>query len=112
MKKKRLWDNYRVITEVPKTERLKFVVAAGTRDGFRCIVIREFYYSRPTNEWKPGRDGIIVPILSPMRGYFDDDGKIITLPVFASLIQAITEAYEVASTMDLADPNNSIWLEV
>ena len=32
---KRLWDNYKVIGEVQKSDKIKFIIAAGIRDGER-----------------------------------------------------------------------------
>ena len=64
---KRIWDNYKVIGEVQKSDRIKFVVAAGIRDGVKYINIREFYLRQKDSEWMPGKDGITIPLLVPIE---------------------------------------------
>jgi hypothetical protein len=66
-KPKRIWDNYIVVGEVQKSDRLKFVLAAAVRDGVKYINIREFYMKKSEEEWMPGRDGITVPIVIPIN---------------------------------------------
>ena len=50
---KRLWDNYAVIGEVRKSDRIKFVIGAGVRDGVKYINIREFYHKKSEDTWNP-----------------------------------------------------------
>lgn len=66
-KPKRIWDNYKVIGEVQKSDNIKIVFAAALRDGVRYINIREFYLKKSEQVWKPGRDGITVPIVVPIN---------------------------------------------
>ena len=66
-KMKRIWDNYEVVGEVRKSDGIKFVVAAATREGFRYINIREFYYRKKDGVWKPGRDGITIPLVAGLN---------------------------------------------
>ena len=40
---KRIWDNFKEIGEVRKSDSIKFVIAAAIRDGVKYINIREFY---------------------------------------------------------------------
>ena len=64
---KRIWDNYQEVGEVQKSDSIKFVIAAAIRDGVRYINIREFYLRKKDGVWRPGRDGITVPIKIPIK---------------------------------------------
>ena len=100
---KRIWDNYEEVCEVRKSDKIKFVVAAATREGFRYINIREFYLLTKTGEWKPGRDGITIPLRTGLN-----QGEQFIEP-FADMIKALTGAAEVASTMELMDETKAVW---
>ena len=108
-KLKRIWDNYKVVGEAQKNERLKFVIATGTRDGYRCVIIREFYLRKADNTWRPGRDGIIIPLISPLKGMFNEDGTPQTVLPFNQMLAALPAAYEEARTMELFDKENEVW---
>lgn len=108
---KKLWDNYIEIARVRKSDRLCLVVAAGTREGYRCINIREFYYVKRDDMWKPGRDGIVIPIVAPLgKTRRPDPNKLpeIIYPL-KELLQALIIAADTAMTMDLEDPDKAIW---
>ena len=111
-KLKKLWDNYKEIAEVQKNERLKFVIAAGTREGFRCLSIREFYFAKRDGVWKPGRDGILIPIVSPFKttknGVLDGPPKM--LHPMQELLELLPGAVETATAMPLEDPENAMWI--
>jgi hypothetical protein len=102
--RKRVWDNYAVIGEVQKSEGLKLVIAAGIRDGVRCVSIREFYCRKTDNVWKPGRDGITIPLRIPV-----DNGTRLLNPYdeFAKLLEETKEALEV---MELSDDENAVYI--
>lgn len=102
-KAKKLWDNYKVIGEAQKNERLKLVVGAGTRDGYRCISIREFYYKKSTDEWKPGKDGITFSLKAPIN-----KGESF-VHTWDELKLILEEAAKHAATMDLLDEDNAIY---
>jgi hypothetical protein len=102
---KRVWDNYEVITEVQKSNGIKFVVAAATRTGFRYINIREFYLRKKDGVWMPGKDGITIPLLMPLN-----KGETFIKPL-ADMYRAIAEASKVAATMELMDETKAIWAE-
>lgn len=108
---KKIWDNYIEVARVQKSDRLCFVIAAGTRDGFRCISVREFYYVKRDNAWKPGRDGIIIPLVMPLGRTRKPDPK--NPPTFikpyVELLKALEQASDVATDMALKDPENEIW---
>lgn len=108
--RKRVWDNFRVIGEVQKNERLKLVIGAGCRDGYRCIAIREFYWRKADETWVPGRDGIVIPLKAPLKGHYDADGKVKTVTPAVEALTVIAKAYTVADTMPLADPENEVWM--
>lgn len=102
-KAKRIWDNYKVIGEVRKSDAIKLQVAAAYRDGVQYINIREFYLRKRDNEWMPGRDGITVPIIIPVNKGTE---MIETFPVFVELLQ---EAARELSTMPMEDEANAVW---
>lgn len=103
--KRRVWDNYRVIAEIQKSNRLKLVVSAGVRDGVKVVSVREFYYVKRDNAWKPGRDGITVPLAIPV-----ENGTKIINPI-VTFLSAVNEAMNVLETMPLSDPNNAVYIE-
>lgn len=102
---KKLWDNYLVIAEVQKSDRIKFVVGAGIRDGVRYINIREFYFRKRDGIWRPGRDGITIPLKYPT-----ERGTKIIEP-YAGLLTAMAETAEVLVDMELADEENAVYVE-
>ena len=100
---KRLWDNYRVVGEVKKSDKIKFVIGAGVRDGVRYLNIREFYHTKKDDAWKPGRDGITIPLKVPI----EKGTKIIEpCPLFISVMQ---EAIETLEGMALSDPEHAVY---
>lgn len=110
LRAKRVWDNYKVVAEVQKSERLKIVFAAGTLNGFRYINIREFYLRKRDGVWRPGRDGISLPLLSPLRESLKDGGELQTITPADDFIKAFAEVMSYVSNMELADPDNEVWL--
>ena len=102
---KRLWDNYKVVGEVQKSTKLKFVIGAGIRDGVKYINVREFYFRKRDNTWNPGKDGITVPLLTPIN-----EGTELIKPYqeFTSLMYEAASALE---TMELADPEHAVYIE-
>jgi hypothetical protein len=106
---KKVWDNYIVVNEVRKNDRLKFVLAAGTRDGYRCLSIREFYRRRSDKTWQPGREGILIPLKSPFYGDVKDNPNPTMIEPLYDLLKAIPEALKVVETMELYDLNNAVW---
>ena len=107
---KKVWDNYKIVAEVKKSERLKFVFAAGTLNGFRYINIREFYLRKSDGVWRPGRDGINLPLLSPLRESLKDGGELQTITPAEDFARAFATAMDYVSDMELADPDNEVWL--
>lgn len=105
-KPKRIWDNYQEVGEVLKSDHIKFVVAAAIRDGVRYINIREFYFRQKDGEWRPGRDGITIPIRIPIK-----KGEEIIQPYYA-FSKLLDETTEVLAKMDLYDEANAIYKEV
>lgn len=103
---KRIWDNYEVIAEVRKSDAIKFVVAAATRQGFRYINIREFYLRKGDTTWVVGRDGITIPLVAPLN-----KGEQFIKPI-VDMLNALNDAREVASTMELINEEKAIWIKV
>ena len=106
VKQKKIWDNFIEIGEVRKSDGLKFVVAAATRNGYRYINIREFYYRNRDLQWVPGRDGITLPLNAPL----DKGAKFIT--PYQDMIDTLLKAAEVLKDMELLDDAKAIWQEV
>lgn len=104
-KKKRIWDNFEEIAEVRKSDGIKFVVSAATREGFRYVNIREFYLRKKDNVWMPGRDGITLPLKAPLN-----KGAEFIKPI-VDMLNAIGEARDVADTMELIDEEKAVWAE-
>lgn len=104
--KKKIWDNFEEIGEIRKSDRIKFVVAAATRSGFRYINIREFYQKKSDGTWKPGRDGITIPLVAPL-----DKGAQFINP-FYDMCKVLKEASQHASTMELVDDEKAVWKEL
>lgn len=100
---KRIWDNYKVIGETLKSDRIKLVVAAAIRDGVKYINIREFYLRQRDNEWRPGRDGITIPINIPINKGTE---MIFPYEVFTTLLSAAAKELK---DMPLYDSNNAIY---
>lgn len=107
---KRLWDNYQVVAEVQRSTNRKFVIAACTRDGYRSITVTEFYYRKSDCTWQPNRGGILIPIKCPDFSNMTDDGLPTMMEPLNEFMKAIAKAAEVAETMELADPEHSIYL--
>lgn len=109
---RKLWDNYQEVAIIQKTDRLRISVAVGCREGYRCIVLREFYYVKRDDVWKPGRDGIMIPIAAPIgktrRPDPNKPPKII-YPM-KEMMLALEQTMEVAMEMALDDPDNAVWL--
>lgn len=99
---KRIWDNYQEVCEVRKSDKIKFVIAAATREGFRYLNIREFYLNKH-GEWKPGRDGITIPLRAPLN-----QGEQFIEP-FADMLRALTTTAETAAAMELMDEAKAVW---
>ena len=102
-KPKRVWDNYKVIGEVQKSDRIKYVVAAAVRDGVKYINIREFYLKKSEQVWKPSRDGITIPLAIPI-----EEGTKIIEPYWG-LVDMITATMRYAKDMDLYDEANAVY---
>jgi len=84
---KRIWDNFEEIAEVRKSDGIKFVIAAATREGFRYINIREFYMRKRDGVWMPGRDGITIPLKAPLQ-----KGKQFIKP-YVDLVEALAKQW-------------------
>lgn len=108
-KKRKLWDNYTVIGEVRKGEKYKLVVAAATRNGFRFVTIREFYYRKMDETWQPGKDGITIPIMMPLDRRNPVNGKLQVITPMKNILALLPKAFDAASTMELADPEHELW---
>lgn len=105
VKRKRIWDNFVEIGEVRKSDGIKFVIAAATREGFRYINIREFYLRKRDGVWRPGRDGITVPLKAGLN-----KGETFIAP-FDEITKMLQQAADFASTMELMDPEHAVWAD-
>lgn len=101
---KRIWDNYKVIGEVRKSDAIKFVVAAAIRDGVKYINIREFYKRKRDEVWMPGRDGITIPLVVPIS-----KGTARLAPC-SELTVLIAKTAAELDTMPLADEAHAVYI--
>ncbi len=106
---RKVWDNYQVICEIRKTDRLKFVIAGGVRDGWRCLIIREFYQRRDDKTWRPGRDGIIIPMKSPLH-LEKEDGIPRFIEPLPDMLKALVDAAKYLEGMELYSQEHEIWI--
>lgn len=102
---KRIWDNYKVIGEVKKSDSIKIVVAAAIRDGVRYINMREFYIRKRDNVWMPGRDGLTVPIMIPVKEGTE------MLRTYDGLLPLLAGAAKELETMPIEDANNAVYMQ-
>lgn len=102
---KRVWDNYELIGEVQKSEGTKFMFFAATRDGYRYISIREFYLAKRTGVWHPSRDGILIPLMMPIKGT-----ETILKP-HEGFVEMLAKTAEYASIMELMDESKMVFVE-
>ena len=101
---KRIWDNYKEIGEVRKSDSIKFVVAAAIRDGVKYINIREFYKRKKDEVWMPGRDGITIPLLVPIN-----KGKERLTP-YVEMSALFSKAAAELDIMPLADDEHAVYI--
>lgn len=104
-KPKKIWDNYKEIGEVRKSDGIKFIIAAATREGYRYINIREFYLRKKDNVWRPGRDGITIPLKAPLNM-----GAQFIEP-YSDMVKVLAEAAAFVSTMELEDDEHAVWMQ-
>lgn len=109
---RRLWDNFEQIAVIQKSYKLRICINAATRDGFRCVTIREQYLRKEDNTWQPGRSGIVIPLHVPLhrtRKPDTNDMPVIIHPM-SEFLPAFIKAIEYAETMDLADPEKAVFI--
>lgn len=102
---KRIWDNYKVIGEVKKSDSIKIVVAAAIRDGVRYINLREFYIRKRDNVWMPGRDGLTIPLMIPVKNGTE------MLKTFEAIMPMFNAAAEELQVMPIEDAANAVYMQ-
>ena len=105
-KQKKIWDNFIEVAEVRKSDGIKFVIAAATRDGYRYVNIREFYMRKKDGVWMPGRDGITIPLRAPLN-----KGELFINPA-DNMMDELSDAIGIALKMDLADDSKAVYMPV
>jgi hypothetical protein len=105
MAKKRIWDNYKEIGEVQKSARIKFIVAAAIRKGVKYINIREFYMRKADNVWRPGRDGITIPLVVPLEQN--------TNPItpYVEMVRLLHDTVGELAAMELYDEDHAVYYD-
>lgn len=103
--RKRIWDNYKVICRVRKTDNIHYEFAAAVRDGIRYINIREFYLRKRDGVWRPGMDGLTIPVISRLN---NGTAKYHTL---ANFVKALTITKKEALELPIYDSTHSVWKE-
>lgn len=101
---KRIWDNFKEIGEVRKSDSIKFVVSAAIRDGVKYINIREFYKRKKDAVWMPGRDGITIPLIVPIN-----EGKEKLAP-YSEMSVLFSKAATELDIMPLADDEHAVYI--
>lgn len=101
---KRIWDNYKVIGEVKKSDSIKIVVAAAVRDGVKYINLREFYIRKRDNAWMPGRDGLTIPIMIPVKEGTE------MLDTYAKIMPLLEATAKELETMPIEDATNAVYV--
>ena len=109
-KPKKIWDNYLEIAEVQKSNRIKFVVSAATREGIRYLNIREFYLRQKDNVWRPGRDGITIPLTVPIA-FNEETNETTLLSTYEEMLKALVSTATIAKDMALSDPDHAVYVE-
>lgn len=96
-----VFDNYKEIGSVPSGNKRRIQVNVGIKDGVTMIVMREFYFQR--EEWKPGYNGMTVPVRLPIN-----KGTTIIDPL-SDLLNLVAQAVEISKDMPLSDPENTLY---
>lgn len=105
---RKVFDNYEFIADVQKEDRFRTRIAAATLNGFRYVVLREFYYHSKSDSWRPGKNGLYIPMFVPTRLNGGDVPQIVD--VGDTFLANFMKAMEVAKTMPLADDNNMLYI--
>jgi hypothetical protein len=100
-KRVRVWDNCKHIGEVITSNRTKIVVELVARDGVRYLNVREWYFKKSTEEWKPGLAGSKIPIAIPVDGN-------ITFPC-NDLHKLIAAGVNSSRDFEIEDKENAVW---
>lgn len=98
---KKVWDNCKFIGEVQKTGSTKYKVELVARDGVKYINIREWYKRKRDNEYKPGRNGIAVPIEIPINEEVTD--------VISEFMRVVGLAINESNDFELEDEENAVY---
>lgn len=105
---RKIFDNHQIIADIPKGDRFRIRIAAGTLDGQRIVTLREFYYHKCSDTWKPGKDGIYIPLFAPFKTEGSDIPTI--KDVGNAFLESFIKAFEVAQTMPLADDEKTMYI--
>lgn len=105
---RKIFDNYTLIADVKKGDKHFIRIAAGTLDGHRYVTLREFYYHKSSDTWKPGRDGMYIPMFAPFKVAGSDVPAI--KDVGNTFLENFIKAVEVAQTMPLTDDEKTMYI--
>lgn len=105
---RKIFDNYEIIADIPKGDRYRIRIAAGTLNGQRLVTLREFYYHKGEDTWKPGRDGMYIPMFAPFKTEGSDVPTI--KDVGNAFLESFIRAMEVAQSMPLADDEKTMYI--
>lgn len=100
----KIWDNYRLLKDVRKTDATLISIGLAVKDGVKFITLREFYLKKTTNEWKPSTNGLNIPIDQPLK-----DGVTVIQPLDGILV-AISEVLKEADAFALYDEKNAVYI--
>ena len=100
---KRIWDNCELIGEVMKTGSSKLKVELTARDGVKYLNIREWYMTKREQVWKPGMNGVAIPIAIPIEGK-------VAQPV-ANIVELINIALAKAPDFEIENEANAVYAQ-
>ena len=56
------WDKEEVVAEVNKSDKGKYIITKAEKSGKQYIGIREWYCTQNDPTWKPGKNGMNLPM--------------------------------------------------
>lgn len=107
-KRKKIWDNRKVIGEFHRTASTKIVVELTAKEGVKYVNVRTWYKTRTSDNWLPSRDGIIIPIEHPVK---KTDGSVEIMKPITEVVNLIKQAVDQSAEFAIEDEANAVWIE-
>ena len=103
---KRIWDSYKNVSALTKTEFLELRFAVCARDGVKYVRIAEWYKRRSDGVWKPSRDGLSIPVEVPIK----EGTEIIS--VFPEVLKHLQALMPEIEKLPIDDDDTAVYIEV